>query len=134
MLRRRCESCRDCSNVGPELFHGGGVSLASRTDGDVGRHTGRARRSKRGQQREARPFAQAALEPIPIDRAVLVSRDHDANARNAERGSEDSNVEMFGPNSLPLSNDGLNIRTPREPVLTRKVEAVVMRLRTCLAV
>jgi hypothetical protein len=64
---------------------------------------------------------------------MLVSRHDDANARNAERGSEDPDIEMYGPNSLPLSNDGLKILRARQPLATREPKAVVTRLRTCLA-
>jgi hypothetical protein len=50
-----------------------------------------------------------------------------------ERGSEGSDVEMHGPNSLPLSNDSLQVEAPRQSVATRKSEALIRRLRTCLA-
>jgi hypothetical protein len=38
-----------------------------------------------------------------------VTRNHDPYAGKCERGSEDAHVEMRGPNSLPLTNDGLNV-------------------------
>jgi hypothetical protein len=38
---------------------------------------------------------------------VLVKRHHDPNTRIVERGSEDAHIEVHGPDSLPLSNDGL---------------------------
>jgi hypothetical protein len=62
---------------------------------------------------------------------MLVFGHHNANPRSAERGSEDSDIEMHGPNSLPLSNDGLYLGAARQPVVTRKTEVLVTRLRTC---
>jgi hypothetical protein len=58
-------------------------------------------------QLDAGELAQTPLESVAIDGRVLVSGDHDPNAGKAKRGSEDSDIEMRGPNSLPLSNDGL---------------------------
>jgi hypothetical protein len=104
-----------------------GVRVVSRADGEVDRLL----RSQRRQQLHADDLAEAALETVTIDGGVLVTRHDDPDARRAERGSEDPDIEMHGPNSLPLSNDGLYVRAPRQPVATRKSKAVVMRLRTC---
>ena len=60
-----------------------------------------------------------------------MTRNDDPHSRKCERGSEDADVEMHGPNSLPLSNDGLYVGAPRQSVATRKAKAVVTRLRTC---
>ena len=68
-----------------------------------------------------------------VDRGVLVTRHDDPNARNAKRGSQNPDIEIRGPNSLPLSNDSLYVEAPRQAMLSRKTEAVVTRLRTCLA-
>jgi hypothetical protein len=38
---------------------------------------------------------------------MLVPRDDDSHAGKSERGSEDTSIEMRGPNSLPLSKNGL---------------------------
>lgn len=120
----------DCLHVDAQRLERGGVGFASRPKRDVYRSS----RAHQRQQLHARKLAETPLEPVSIHCRVLVKRDHDADARNAERGSKDSDIEMNGPNSLPLSNDGLNIRTPRQPMPPRKVEAVVRRPRTCLAV
>ena len=69
------------------------------------RAAGRARSD--GQQLDAHELAQPALEPVAIDGRVLMTRNDDPHARKFERGSEDADIEMHGPNSLPLSNDGL---------------------------
>jgi len=72
-----------------------------------------------------------------------MARNDDADARKAKRGSEDSGIEMRRPNSLPLSNDGLNVSAPRQSVAARKTKAAagaagaagaasaVRRLRIC---
>jgi hypothetical protein len=85
------------------------------------------------QQLDADQFAKTALESVSIHRRVSVTRNDDANARMRERGSEGSDIEMHGPNSLPLSNDSLQVEAPRQPMATRKTEILVRRLRTCLA-
>lgn len=89
--------------------------------------------AKHRQQLQANELAKAPLEAVAIDGGVLVTRHDDPDAGNAKRGSEDPDIEMYGPDSLPLSNDGLYVEAPRQPVATRKIEAVVTRLRTCLA-
>ena len=78
-------------------------------------------------------FAQAALQSISRDGGVAIARDYQADARVRTRGSQDSHVEVSGTNPLPLSNDRLYVGSPREAMLARKTEAVVTRLRTCLA-
>jgi hypothetical protein len=110
-----------------------GVRVVPRANGDVDRRlrSRRARGAQRRQELDAHELPEAALEAIAIDGGVLVTRHDDPDARRAERGSEDPDIEMHGPNSLPLSNDGLYVRAPRQPVATRKSKAVVMRLRTC---
>jgi hypothetical protein len=52
-------------------------------------------------------LAQPSLQSVAIDGRVVVERNHDPDARSGERGSEDTDVEVNGPNSLPLSNDRL---------------------------
>jgi hypothetical protein len=109
------------------------VRFAPRPNGNVRRAVGAAGAERR-QQLEPSELLQTSLESIAVDGGVLVARHDDPDTRNAERGSEDPDIEIRGPNSLPLSNDGLNVEAPREPMATRKTEAVVTRLRTCLAV
>lgn len=88
---------------------------------------------ERRQELDAHELAEPTLEPVSIDRRMAVSRNDDSDARMSERGSEGSDIQMHGPNSLPLSNDRLQVEAPRQPIAPRKSEAVVRRLRTCLA-
>jgi len=39
-----------------------------------------------------------------------------------ERGSDDPDIEVSGPDTLPLSRDALQLRTPRDSCLPRKAE------------
>lgn len=104
-----------------------GIGLASGSNGDVdcGSET------KAREQVHANEFTEAAPESVAINRRVLMPRNDDPDARKAERGSEDSGVEMHRPNSLPLSNDGLNINAPRQSVAARKSKTAARRLRIC---
>jgi hypothetical protein len=114
-------------NIGSKRFRSGRVRLVAGTDGDVDGGLN----PKRWQKLEPDELAQPSLEPIAIYRGVLVPGHDDADARSAKRGSENPDVEVHGPNSLPLLNDGLYVRTSRESVSTRKSKAVARRLRTC---
>ena len=87
--------------------------------------------AERGQQLDAHDLAQPALEPVTIDSGMLMKRHDDSDARRAKRGSEDPDIEMRGPNSLPLSNDGLYVQAPRQFIAPRKFKPVAMRLRIC---
>jgi hypothetical protein len=62
-----------------------------------------------------------------------MARHNDPDARKPKRGSEDSDIEVRSPNTLPLSNDALYVGASRQPMLSREPKAVVTRLRTCLA-
>ena len=64
---------------------------------------------------------------------MLMTRHNDPDARKTEWGSVDPDIEIHGPDALPLSNDCLYVEAPRETMLARETEAVVTRLRTCLA-
>ena len=79
-------------------------------------------------------LAEPALEPVSLHGTVLMLRHDDSDARMIERGSTYPDVEVRGPDSLPLSNDGQYVATPREPERTRKSEAVVRRQRISWAV
>jgi hypothetical protein len=83
------------------------------------------------QELDAHELAQPPLESVAINGRLMVTWYDNSDSRKCERGSEDSHVEMCGPNSLPLANDGLNVEAPRQSIPTRKTEAVVTRLRTC---
>jgi hypothetical protein len=115
------------ANVGAERVERRVVCIVTRAD----RHVDGRALAQRGQEFDAHDFAQPALETVAIDGGVLMTRHHDPDARRAERGSEDPDIEMHGPDSLPLSNDGLYVRAPRQLVATRKSKAVVRRPRTC---
>jgi hypothetical protein len=80
-----------------------GICLAPCANGHVERRT----RAQRGQQVQANELAKAALERVPIYHRMLMPRHDDPNTGKPERGSENSRIEVHGPNSLPLSNDGL---------------------------
>ena len=83
----------------------GCIRLGARANRDVHRDAG----AQYGKQIHAHELAKPALESIPIDGRLFVTRNHDPYSRKCERGSEDAHVEMRGPNSLPLTNDGLNV-------------------------
>src|SRR5215217_88793 len=104
---RVCPAVGDTSlnyeHVRSQRVERGLVCLPPSPDGDVESGT----LSKRREQLDPYELAQPAFESVAIDRRVLVEGNHDPNARNAERGSEDSHIEVHGPDSLPLSNDGL---------------------------
>jgi hypothetical protein len=85
------------------------------------------------QQLDADQLAKATLQSVSVHRGVMVAWNDNPNARMSERGSEGSDIEMRCPNSLPLSNNSLQVEAPRQPIATRKSEALVRRLRTCLA-
>jgi hypothetical protein len=114
-------------NVGAKSVDVGGIRLASCANGEIDRWL----LAEHGQELESHELAQSPLETIAVDGRVLVTRHHDAHSRKFERGSDDPHIEMYGPDSLPLSNDGLYVGAPRQPAATRKGKSVVMRLRTC---
>jgi hypothetical protein len=90
-------------HIRAECIHRRGVRLAPSANGDVDRRS----YPKRRQQVHANELAKSALEHVPIDRRVRMEWDDDPDAGKSERGSENSRIEVHGPNSLPLSNDGL---------------------------
>jgi hypothetical protein len=104
-----------------------GIGFASRSNGDVDWSS----ETKTRKQVDANKLTEPAPESVAINRRVLMPRNDDPDARKAERGSEDSGVEMHRPNSLPLSNDGLNISAPRQSVAARKPKTAARRLRIC---
>jgi hypothetical protein len=64
---------------------------------------------------------------------MLVLGHDDSNTGTIKRGSEQTDVEVHGPNSLPLSDDGLKIVASRQAIATRKAKAAVTLRRTCPA-
>lgn len=79
------------------------------------------------EQLEAHELAQAPLEPVSMDSRMLMPRHDDADPRELERGSGGSDVQMHGPNALPLANDGLEIEAPRQAMTTRKSKLAASR-------
>jgi hypothetical protein len=97
------KSRADRQHVQPESVEGCGVSFSACANRDVDRRlTGKRRKQLRANQ-----LAKTTLEAIAIHGGVVVARDDDADARMNKRGSEDPDVEVPGPDPLPLSNDGL---------------------------
>jgi hypothetical protein len=105
----------------------GGVRLASRANGEIDGGLFAKRRKKF----DTHELSQAPFQSIAIDGRALMARDNDTNAWKLERGSDDPDIEMYGPNTLPLSNDGLYVGAPRQSISTREGKSAVMRLRTC---
>ena len=64
---------------------------------------------QRGKKLETHKLAKPSLHAIASNGAVLVPRNHDRDPCMTKRGSEDSDVEVRGPNPPPLSNDILNV-------------------------
>ena len=114
-------------DVAAQSFNRGLVRLRSGPNGHV---HGRLL-AQRGQQNDADHVAKTPFETIPIHSGVLMPRYNDTNARRVKGGSEDPHIEMHGPDTLPLANDGLYVEASRQPVATRISEPVVTRLRTC---
>lgn len=123
------EPLADSLDVGAKRGDRCGVRVRPCSNGDI--HGAAA--AKRAQQIDADELAKAALEPVSIDGSLAVSRHDDAYARMRQRGSEDSDIEMHGPNSLPLSYDRLQIGSPGQPFATWERKAFATRRRTCSA-
>ena len=128
---RRVAAVGDAGSNGDHVraqpVDGGGVRFAPRAN----RQIDGGPFAKRREQLDAHELAKPALEAISIDSRSLVTGHHDTHAWKFERGSDDPDIEVHGPNSLPLSNDGLYVGAPRQPIATRKRKSAVMRLRTC---
>jgi len=115
-------------DVAAQSIEAGLVCFAASANGNVGCTV-----AKRRKQFDPSELAQTTFEPVAVDRGVLMTRHDDPDARKTERGSEHPDIEIRSPNPLPLSNDVLYVWPPRQSMLPRKTEAVVTRLRTCLA-
>jgi hypothetical protein len=114
-------------HVRSQSIEGGGVRLASRANREIDGGPFAERRK----QFDAHELSQAPLETVPIDGRTLVARNDNTHTWKFERGSDDPDIEMHGPNPLPLSYDGLYVGAPRQSIPTRKRKSAVMRLRTC---
>ncbi len=120
----------DDVDISSKLAKVGAVGVGLRADGDI--DSGAL--AQHWLKLHAYELAEPALEPVSLHGGVLMLRHDDSDARMIERGSKYPDVEVRGPDSLPLSNDGQYVATPREPERTRKSEAVVRRLRISWAV
>lgn len=87
-------------------------------------------------RKESQPsqLAQPPLELVARNGGVSVARHDQADARSCagrmrERGSDDPDVEVSGPNALPLSRNALQLGAPRDSCLLRKAERRLGRPR-----
>ena len=55
---------------------------------------------------------------------MAILRDDEPDTAVITRGSDHADVEMGGPESLPLSRDGLYVRSSREAMPARKAKVV----------
>jgi hypothetical protein len=55
---------------------------------------------------------------------MAILRDDEPDTAVIARGSNHADVEMCGPESLPLSRDGLYVRTSRQAISARKAKVV----------
>ena len=102
--------------ISPQSVEVRAVRVGTSADRDVDHRAG----TKGGQQLDTHELAQPTLEPIAIDCGMAVARHDNPDSRKCERGSEDTHVEVCGPDSLPLTKDGLYIEAPRQSIATRK--------------
>jgi hypothetical protein len=104
----------------------GAVRFGSCPDHDVRRA---------GHRKKAAPYelAQMSFQSIALHGGLLMTRDDESNAGMAKRGREHADVEMRGPDSLPLFDDCLYFASARQPQTARKADATgrVRRRRTC---
>jgi len=113
--------------ISPQLVEVSGVRVSTSADRDVEHEPG----TKRGKQLGTHQLAQPTLEPVAIHRSMLMARNDDSNSRKCERGSEDTHIEVCGPNSLPLAKNGLYVEASRQSIATRKAKTLATPLRTC---
>ena len=79
------------------------IRFALRSNDDIERGA----LAERGKQLGATKLAESPFHSVAVDGGVLMTRHNEPNAWNAERGRVNPDIEMNGPNALPLSNDGL---------------------------
>ena len=84
------------------------------------------------QELSADHLTEPALEPISLDTAVLVLRHNKADPGMKQTGSDSPELEMLGPDALPVSCHDAQVRTPREPMASREAQRL-RRRRTSLA-
>ena len=73
------------------------------------------------------------FQSIPLDRGVGVFRNNDPYPHMTQRGSRDSELETFRPNTLPLFSNLPKLRSPRDSVRPREFEPITRR-RTWMGV
>ena len=116
-LRLGRETSCDSAEIGLQRSELGAICVARRAYGHVERG---GSCSERWKQLDPHELAKPPFETVSIHGGMLMTRHHDPNARRGKRGSEDPDIEVHGPNSLPLSNDSLNVLAPRQSLPTRK--------------
>lgn len=103
-----------------ELVEARVVRLGSNAKDQVGREV-------RRQESHSAQLTEPALEAVSGNGGMLEAGHDQADARSRsrwtrERGSDDPDLDMRGSDALPLSRDALNLRTPRNPGMSRKAE------------
>ena|SRR5688500_6352499 len=74
-------------------------------------------------------LSKTALEAITLDDRAPMLRNDDTDPRTMQKGSEKSNLEVFGSSSLPFTQDFLQIRPPSQTTLAG-VGSALRRRRT----
>ena len=123
---RRPQFRKSSHELVDELGEAGAVGLGEGADDEV-------HRGEDGEEMQADDLAEAALETVAVDGRRLVPRHDDADprARARQRGSDGPDLEVPGPDALPLSPDLLEIGVPRQPPAARKAPRLRRRRRTC---
>jgi hypothetical protein len=79
-------------------------------------------RGEGGEQSGAAQLAQPSLEAVPVDGRALVARDDEPHAHERQKGSEDADLEVLGPDPLPFASYGVQLRRPCQAPLAREAE------------
>ena len=74
-------------------------------------------------------FAKLAFESVSLDGRASKLGHNEPNPRMRQRGSKNPDLEMLGPETLPLRRGSLNVSAPRKPLAARESK-LVRRLRT----
>ena len=107
-------------DVGGKCIERGTVGIWSNAQDDV-------RRQISWEELEPRELSKSSFELIPCDGRVFESGHHETDPHSCsgwtrERGSGSPDLDMSGPDALPLSHDALDLRAPRNTRFPRKAE------------
>ena len=86
-------------------------------------------RRKVSQHARSYNLAKSSLEPVSLDGRAAKLGHNEPDPRMRQRGSKNPDLEMLGPETLPLCRGSLNISAPRDPLAARESKPV-RRLRT----